>query len=54
VFEKDDGSWELIDGPQRVSTILEFMGKLRSPNGGMEPPSVLEGTKYFKSLHNAV
>jgi uncharacterized protein with ParB-like and HNH nuclease domain len=31
VFEKDDGSWELIDGLQRISTILEFMGKLRDP-----------------------
>ncbi len=39
VFEKGNGSWELIDGLQRVSTILEFMGKLRSPNGGLEPPS---------------
>src|SRR4051812_37475813 len=35
VFEKDDGSWELIDGLQRVSTILEFMGKLRRPGGGL-------------------
>jgi hypothetical protein len=34
VFEKEDGSWELIDGLQRISTILEFMGRLRSPDGG--------------------
>lgn len=54
VFEKEDGNWELIDGLQRISTILEFMGKLRSPNGGMEPPSILEATKYLPSLHNAV
>jgi hypothetical protein len=55
VFERADGTWELIDGLQRVSTILEFMGKLRSPNGGgTEPPSILEGTKYLPSLHNAV
>jgi len=54
VFEKENGSWELIDGLQRVSTILEFMGKLRSPNGDLEPPSILEGTKYLPSLHNAV
>jgi hypothetical protein len=54
VFEKEDGSWELIDGLQRVSTILEFMGKLRSPNGGLEPQSILEGTKYLPSLHDAV
>src|SRR6185437_10092460 len=34
VFEREDGSWELIDGLQRVSTLLEFMGKLRAPDGG--------------------
>ncbi len=54
VFEKDDGSWELIDGLQRISTILEFMGRLRCPEGGTKPPSVLEATKYLPSLRNAV
>lgn len=54
VFEKEDSRWELIDGLQRISTILEFMGKLRSPDGGSEPPSILEATKYLPSLHNAV
>lgn len=54
VFEKEDGKWELIDGLQRVSTILEFMGSLRAPSGGQYPPSVLEATKYLPSLHNAV
>jgi hypothetical protein len=54
VFEKDDGKWELIDGLQRISTILEFMGRLRNPGGGLYPPSVLEATKYLPSLHNSV
>jgi hypothetical protein len=54
VFEKENGSWELIDGLQRVSTILEFMGKLRNPGGGLDPPSILEATKYLPSLYNAV
>jgi hypothetical protein len=54
VFERENGSWELIDGLQRISTILEFMGKLRSPDGGVYPPSILEATKYLPSLHNAV
>ena len=54
VFETADGSWELIDGLQRVSTILEFMGRLRDPDGSLKPPSVLEATKYLPSLHNAV
>ena len=54
VFEKEDSKWELIDGLQRISTILEFMGKLRSPEGGLQPLSILEATKYLPSLHNAV
>lgn len=54
VFEREDGSWELIDGLQRLSTILEFMGKLRDSEGGLAPPAVLEATKYLPSLHNAV
>jgi uncharacterized protein DUF262 len=54
VFESESSKWELIDGLQRVSTILEFMGKLRGPGGGVEPPSILEATKYLPSLHNAV
>jgi len=53
VFEKENGTWELIDGLQRISTILEFMGKLREGDG-LRPPSVLEATKYLPSLHNAV
>lgn len=54
VFEKENGNWELIDGLQRISTILEFMGKLRNPGGGTQSPSILEATKYLPSLHNAV
>lgn len=54
VFERADGTWELVDGLQRISTIIEFMGRLRGPNGNLEPPSALEATKYLPSLHNAV
>ncbi|WP_323989412.1 DUF262 domain-containing protein [Nguyenibacter sp. L1] len=53
VFEKDDGTWELIDGLQRISTILEFMGRLREGDD-LRSPSALEATKYLPSLHNAV
>lgn len=54
VFERDDGTWELIDGLQRISTILEFMGRLRDSEGNLKPPSILEATKYLPSLYNAV
>ena len=55
VFETDDAKWELIDGLQRISTILEFMGLLKNPDDGVErPPSSLVATKYLSSLHNVV
>ncbi|GAB1575377.1 DUF262 domain-containing protein [Bordetella petrii] len=55
VFENEDGKWELIDGLQRLSTILEFMGKLKDPESeNLVPPSLLESTKYLPSLHNSV
>lgn len=50
VFELDDGRWELIDGLQRVSTILEFVGILRDADGRLYPPSVMEGTRYLPAL----
>ena len=53
VFEREGAEWELIDGLQRLSTILEFMGKIRTPHGALGPPSILEATKYLPSLHNA-
>ncbi len=51
VFETDAGTWELVDGLQRVSTILEFMGLLSDvDNPGEMKRSVLSGTKYLPSL----
>lgn len=50
VFETDEGRWELIDGLQRVSTILEFAGLLKGPDGSLLPPSVLCETRYLPSL----
>lgn len=54
VFEREDSKWELIDGLQRLSTILEFMGVLIGPEGELRSPSVLEATKYLPSLSNVV
>jgi len=54
VFEREDSRWELIDGLQRMSTVLEFMGLLRDPDGGVVPPSYLDATRYLPSLHNTV
>ena len=45
----------LIDGLQRISTILEFMGLLREPGSSTtRVPSVLTATKYLPSLSNVV
>lgn len=55
VFEKEDSKWELIDGLQRVSTLLEFMGLLKHPATQQnEPPIALVATKYLSSLNNVV
>jgi len=52
VFQKATGVWELIDGLQRLSTILEFVGELKGPDGKTLPPSELEGTNLLPKLAN--
>jgi hypothetical protein len=55
VFEREDNKWELIDGLQRISTVLEFMGLLQDPVSKEPlPPSALVATKYLPSLNNVV
>lgn len=54
VYENEDGTWELIDGLQRLSTVLEFMGVLRDPDTGEYRRSKLLGTKYLPSLEGVV
>jgi hypothetical protein len=55
VYEKEDSTWELIDGLQRVSTILEFMGLLRdAETTELKPPSYMTSTKYLPLLNNVV
>lgn len=45
VSQSEDGKWELIDGLQRVSTILQLQGILPD-----REPLVLQGTKYLPGL----
>ncbi|BEN50473.1 DUF262 domain-containing protein [Serratia marcescens] len=49
VAQTENGSWELIDGLQRVSTILQLQGELIE-NGQKIPPLLLKSTKYLPSL----
>lgn len=52
VYQREDGIWELVDGLQRISTVLEFVGelKLKDENGNDRPPLKLEGTEILPSL----
>lgn len=55
VFERDDSKWELIDGLQRISTLLEFMGELKDTvTGQRRPPTALVATRYLPSLDKVV
>lgn len=54
VAQTEDGTWELVDGLQRVSTLLELQGELLDPAGDHLPPLVLEGTKYLPALEGMV
>ncbi len=54
VYQDKNGVWELIDGLQRLSTILEFAGQLRKPgdDSKIEEPTTLEGTRLLPSLRD--
>lgn len=43
VAETDTGVWELVDGLQRLSTVLEFFGNLKNGDNTAIPPSKLVG-----------
>lgn len=50
VVQGEQGVWELIDGLQRVSTVLEFAGLLRGENDAPALASSLGGTAFLPSL----
>lgn len=54
VYENEDGTWELIDGLQRISTLLEFMGVLKDVDTGDIRRSQLQKTKYLPSMQGLV
>lgn len=51
---KEDSKWEVIDGLQRVSTILQFMGLLKDKDGNLVPPIPLTKTQYLPALEGAL
>ena len=50
VFQRSDGVWDVIDGLQRLSTILEFAGELKDEAGTIATPLQLSKTRYLPSL----
>ncbi len=51
VVQDEGGKWELVDGLQRVSTLLQLQGLLDTEEF---PPLELTATKYLPSLEGAV
>ena len=50
VAQNSEGIWEIVDGLQRLSTIFQFMGKLKDENGELLPCLKLYSTKYLTEL----
>ncbi|MFM9159120.1 MAG: DUF262 domain-containing protein, partial [Dolichospermum sp.] len=50
VSQRENGIWDVVDGLQRLSTIYEFVGKLKDENQQLLYPLVLEKTKYLPNL----
>ncbi len=55
VFQRQDGIWEVVDGLQRISTLLQFMSELPEVEDVVKKERLkLEGTKYLPSLEGMV
>ncbi|MCJ0830504.1 DUF262 domain-containing protein [Acinetobacter sp. NIPH1876] len=54
VAQRKDGIWDVVDGLQRISTILSFLGKLKDEDGKLLKPLTLQKTKYLSALENKV
>jgi len=54
VSQTEGGTWDIVDGVQRVSTILEFQGLLIDDEGKKLPPLKLTSTRYLTQLDGIV
>jgi len=54
VAQTEDGKWELVDGLQRVSTLLQLQGELVTRDGKKMTPLVMEATSYLPALEGKV
>lgn len=50
VSQREDGMWDVVDGLQRLSTILQFVGVYKDEEGKVLSPMCLEETDMLPSL----
>jgi len=50
VYQNKEGKWEVVDGVQRLSTILRFVGKLQNSEDEDMHPTILQETKLLPCL----
>jgi Protein of unknown function DUF262 len=50
VAQNDDGTWDVVDGVQRISTVLQLQGLLKDDEGNPVPPLNLKATRYLPQL----
>jgi hypothetical protein len=51
VYQDKDGIWELVDGLQRISTILQLTGDLEGERAAELGDLILNGTRFLPSLN---
>lgn len=55
VFQREDGIWEVVDGLQRISTLIQLMSDLPKVEGLEKKERLrLQATKYLPSLEGLV
>ena len=50
VSQNENGIWDVVDGVQRLSTIFQFVGRLKDENDNLVEGLTLEGTKSIPEL----
>lgn len=54
VAQNADSTWDLVDGLQRTSTILQLVGELKDREGKLQAPLTLTATRYLPELKDKV
>lgn len=53
VYERKDGVWEVLDGLQRISSLLQYVGILKNEKDKILPALHLNNLEYINSLNNS-